>query len=483
METLVYLGIGALLGGGLTFVVLLFKGRADTVKSEEKLLAAIEKAAETKVWYERLLQQANEGFEKERAELEARKEAEVLKLQEQLAREMQFFEERLEETRVRAEEELRKVQEDAQLRWTQTLKLLKAEVAGLSAEHLESQQKKLQESNQENVDRLLLPLREKIQNFTDAFSRHQTQQAELKTTVEQVVRGLTEQTLLLRKDTEELTRALKADPKKQGNWGEAVLKNILDASGLTEGRDFFIQAHEKDEDGKTLIPDIKIRLPRCAETIGSVSDGENGARGLEEQFLIVDSKVSITHYLAFMMAEDENERESAVRKHVQSVKKHIDELSEKNYAGKLKGTVGCVLMFIPNEGSWLLAMEREPGLLVEAYRKRVLLVNPATLMLALNTIRLIWQGHQQAENVRKIIDSATRIYEKFAGISENFVRLGTALDSARDVYSHTQKQFVAGRGNLVRQFENWKELGIQSTKQLHPRLLEEAQNGAGSETD
>lgn len=481
METLIFSGIGFFVGVCITSVVFISKGRTDAEVSAEKLRASYENTEAMKGWYERLLQQTEEKFEKERADLEDRNETDRQDRLEKFEYEKQLLKERLEETQQRADAELLRLQEETRRQWGQYTKLLRAEFAGLSAEHLESQQKKLQDANRENVDRLLLPLREKIQNFTDAFSRHQTQQTELKTTVEQVIHGLTEQTLLLRKDTEELTRALKADPKKQGNWGEAVLKNILDASGLTEGRDFFIQAQEKDEQGKTLIPDVKIRLPRCAETVGIISDCENGTDEQEEQFLIVDSKVSITHYLNFMMSDDESEREAFARKHVQSVKKHIEELSAKNYAGKLKGAVGCVLMFVPNEGSWLLAMEREPGLLMEAYRKRILLVNPATLMLALNTIRLIWQGHQQAESVRKIIESATRIYEKFTGISENLVRLGSALESAHEAYTQTRKQFASGRGNLVRQFENWKELGIQSTKEIHPKLLEESRNGSEPE--
>ncbi|MBO5438929.1 MAG: hypothetical protein J6A23_14820, partial [Thermoguttaceae bacterium] len=182
METLIFSGIGFFVGVCITSVVFISKGRADAEVSAEKLRASYENTEAMKGWYERLLQQTEEKFEKERADLEDRNETDRQDRLEKFEYEKQLLKERLEETQQRADAELLRLQEETRRQWGQYTKLLRAEFAGLSAEHLESQQKKLQDANQENVDRLLLPLREKIQNFTDAFSRHQTQQTELKTT-------------------------------------------------------------------------------------------------------------------------------------------------------------------------------------------------------------------------------------------------------------------------------------------------------------
>lgn len=356
------------------------------------------------------------------------------------------------------QEQFERARLDMERQWRGRLKLLRAEFENLSQRHLRAQQEGLEAGNRENIGEILRPLREKIETFTTEFTRNRGQQIVLQTAIETAVKGLTEQTKLVGENAGSLVRALKADPKKQGNWGEAVLKNILDASGLTEGRDYFLQAREQDEKGKMWIPDVKILLPKTEEET-------------EEAFIIVDSKVSISAYLRYMQTENEKEKRTFLREHIESVRKHYRELSAKNYAQNVANTAGYVLMFIPNEGSYLLAMENEPGLTLEAYRSHILIVNPTNLMLALNIVRILWQSRRQTENVKDIIESATRIYEKFASITENLVRLGSSIQNVVKFHDQLVSQFSQGKGNLVRQFTTWKELGITSTRQIEPKLL------------
>lgn len=399
-----------------------------------------------------LFQQQQERFENEKHLLEERYQSEKQTAKEQFEKELQALATRLDEEKQRFEKEKTETKAETERQWAQNMELLKAEFEKISQKHLDHQHAKIQESNHENVSQLLSPLKEKIKDFSEAFSQNKDQQISLKTAVETAIRGLQDQTLQLQKDTENLTKALKANPKKQGDWGEAILKNILDASGLRENYDYVLQLREKSHE-QTFIPDVQIRLPKQSE-----SD--------EEGFLIIDSKVSITHYLSYMQTENEIDRKQYLKLHLDSVRKHYKELSSKDYGTKVKNTVGYVMMFMPNEGSYLLAMENDPQLALDAYRDHVIIINPTNLMLALNIVRLLWQSQRQTDNVREIINSANKIYEKFTGIAKNLCDLGNHIDRTHKTYKGLRSQFCQGRGNLVRQFENWRELGIPSSKRI-----------------
>lgn len=342
--------------------------------------------------------------------------------------------------------------------WQDKIRALRLEFESFSTRQIETQKTRLETVNQASVEKLLRPLREKIEVFSQSFTTNRDEQTKLRTAIETSINTLMLQTQQIGKNAEELTRALKADPKKQGNWGETVLQNILDASGMTCGRDYFAQTAEYDESGKRLIPDIKVRIP-------NLEQGEEG-------FILIDSKVSITHYLNFMQTEDEKQRELYLKQHIQSVRKHVQELHEKNYAQKLKNSFGYVMMFIPNEGGYLLAVENAPQLVMEAYRQNIVILNPTNLMLALNLIRQLWQSRNQAENVQAIVESASKIYEKFAGVTKELAELGKQLDRAVATFNSALSKFAIGKGNLVRSFENWKELGVSGNRLIPPRLIE-----------
>jgi len=444
---LIGLGAGILLGGSLSFFYFQL--------SKTKLEAALQK--ESADSHAAMLQQhLNVQAELERRAVSAESKSQAVKanqelllekLREQFENEKETMRNQFHENRIMMENQ-----------WSEKLQVLRGEFEKLSRQHVEAQKTSIDTVNRESLDRLLVPLHEKIKDFTANFTKNNEKQTELRTSIETSIRNLLEQTKQIGKNADELTRALKADPKKQGNWGEAVLQNILDASGLTADRDYFAQAAELDELGKKLIPDIKVRLP----------DSDGG----EEKFILIDSKVSITDYLKFTQAEDENQKMIHLKNHIQSVRKHIQELYDKNYAQRIKNSTGYVMMFIPNEGSYLLALENDPQIALDAYRKRVILLNPTNLMLALNLVHQLWQSQKQAKNVQAIIETANKIYEKFVGVTQEMADLGKNLDKSVQSFNSALSRFTLGRGNLVRSFENWKELGISSNRQVNAKLIE-----------
>ncbi len=344
---------------------------------------------------------------------------------------------------------------EMQRQWEEKMQTMRLAFDKLSAEHLRQQQADMKATNRESVENLLMPLRQTIETFKKEFSDKMTDTARTDAVMKEAIRHLSEKTELLDQSATRLTRALKADPKKQGDWGEEILRNILEASGMTEGIDFETQSRESDEEGNLYIPDVKVKIPG-------------------EGYLIVDSKTSIKAYLEYLEADNEAERKQKLREHIDSVRKHYRELAEKHYPKKVKDAAGYVLMFIPNEGSYLLAVENDPRLAIDAYREHIIIVNPTNLMLALQIVSLLWQNQKQTKNVRDIIDAATKLYEKFATFSESFNTIGERLQSLNRVYGEARSQLTDGPGNFARRLESFKEKGVLTNKTIHPKLLEES---------
>ena len=338
--------------------------------------------------------------------------------------------------------------------WELKLQTLRQEFENLSERHLKEQQEKLKASNRENVEMLLAPLKETIHGFSEEFKHNKEQQVANKASIETIIKSLMERTELIGKNAAELTRALKADPKKQGNWGEAVLKNILESSGMEEGREFTTQQQETDEEGRRLIPDVVVHLP----------EGRN---------VIIDSKVSLTAYTNYMTTDEPSERERLLKEHLNSVRKHVKELASKDYQKVVRNSAGYVLMFIPNEGSYILAMENDARLATDAYREHIIILNPTNLMMALQLVYHLWQSERQSKNVESIYNSASKLYDKFVGFSENFMKIGTSIDALQKLYATAGGQLTTGRGNIVRQLEQWKKKGMTSTKNIPHQLLQD----------
>ena len=373
-------------------------------------------------------------------------------LKESHRQEVAHLKEQFEQSKREQREQADDSKKEMQKQWEEKIRVMKLEFDKLSADHLQQQQESMKATNKESVENLLNPLRETIDKFSKEFQDKMTDTARTDAVMQEAIKTLNAQTTQLGKDAQNLTQALKADPKKQGDWGEAVLKNILEASGLTEGVDFFTQEHQKDAEGKIDIPDVKVKL--------------HG-----DSYLIIDSKTSIKGYLDYVNAEDAVSQEQALKAHLKSVNEHVNELANKHYPNKVENAAEYVLMFIPNEGSYILAMENDARLAAEAYKRHIIIVNPTNLMLALKIVWLFWQNEKQTKNVKDIIDSAKKMYDKFAIFSETFAALGNQLTTVSGTYQKGITQLCEGKGNFVRQLESLKEKGVITDKTVNPKLL------------
>lgn len=332
-----------------------------------------------------------------------------------------------------------------------SLKALREQFTNLAARQLEASRAGLAEDNRTRFKALFEPLGAQLEAFRKAFEANRDQQVTNKASFEAALERLNKQTLQISADAEALTKALKSEAKTQGNWGELILENILAAAGLTEGVDYRLQAQELDETGQKLIPDVEILLPH-------------------NEVLLVDSKVSITAYANYMAATDDTARQKAATDHLASVRAHVKELADKDYPGRIRAAQNYILMFIPNEGSYLLALEHDRQLVTEAFRSRVIIVNPTTLLLCLQIAALLRSREAQSEKAEKIIAAATKLYEKFASFTDTFVAIGEQLDKAKNAYDTAHKQLSSGRGNIIKQLEGFKSLGVVTSKQLNKRL-------------
>lgn len=337
----------------------------------------------------------------------------------------------------------------------QAVETLRVQFAALAQEKLKASSEGLSEMNQKSLTGILAPYREQLEQFRKAFVDNLQQQVANKASFEQAISDLGNRALKIGAEAENLAKALKNESKTQGDWGEMVLSNILSAAGLREGFDFFPQAQEVDEFGNRLIPDVEIPLPN-------------------KEKLLVDSKASITAYLDYVAAADDAAREEAVKAHLSSVRKHMEELADKDYIKKVKGAQGYILMFIPNEGSYLLAMERDRRLAMDAFRRHVIIVNPTTLLLCLQIVALLRSREAQNENAEKISAAAAKMYEKFATFSVTFTDIGKRLDGLAEAYKRAHGQLCEGNANVVKQLESLKDMGVVTSKTIHEKILGDA---------
>lgn len=321
---------------------------------------------------------------------------------------------------------------------------------------LEAKGKQLNEQQQERLGTILQPLQQRIKDFEkqvrDAYESEGKERHLLKSEVLKLV----EQNQRLSKDADNLTKALKGDSQSQGAWGEMILEKLLESAGLMPGQEYSMQESTTLGDGSRMRPDAVVFLP-------------------EGKHLIIDSKVSLLHYEGFASSSDETERDRFLKLHVESLRNHARGLGEKDYT-KLYGvqSVDFVLMFVPIEPAFLLALRERPAIFQEAYDRQVVMVTHSTLMATLRTIHGIWKNERVARNHMEIADRAGKLYEKFAGFAEDLIKVGKQLDSAQDNYKEAMNKLSKGPGNLVRQVELIKELGAKTNKSINPALLQRA---------
>ena len=386
------------------------------------------------------------------------------------ASELQSLKAQMENERLFAE----KLRAESDQQWAQKLESLKQEMHRMTieqqkaaAEQLAAKQSALQENNRLQMDELLKPIKEQFADFKKSVEESKTQnevnKKELQSTFEatmklfqqeqqQAVTSLKEQTSKIGSDAANLTKALKGDSKMQGDWGEMVLETILENSGLRKGEEFFIQENTKDENGKNFRPDVIVRFP-------------------EGRSVVIDSKVSLTAYTDALAAETDEERERLMKSHALSVRKHIDELAEKDYSKLVDDAIGFVLMFIHNETSYIAAMKQQPDLSRYAYQKKIIIISPSNLLMALQLAYNLWQYDRQNKNVEKIVKTAADLYDKVVGFEDTFTSIGDLLTRLSGTYDKAKKQLYDGTGNVMRRVESLKNLGVTPKKQI--KALEE----------
>lgn len=326
----------------------------------------------------------------------------------------------------------------------------------LASEILEDKTRRFTEQNKTNLDQLLEPLKVKITEFQGKVQEVYVQEGKDRSALAEQVKQLMALNNQLSKDAHNLTSALKGQAKAQGNWGELILERVLEASGLRKGHEYDVQESHTRADGSRAQPDVVVHLP-------------------EERHLIVDAKVSLTAYEEHANAETDHQREAALRRHLDSVRAHVRELSEKNYQ-QLYGlqSLDFVLMFIPVEPAFMLAISHDSDLWQDAWKKNVLLVSPSTLLFVVRTVAHLWRQEQQNRNAQEIANRGAELYDKLAGFVGDMETLGDRLDQAKRAYDGALNKFSTGRGNVIRQAEMLKELGVKPVKQLPQNLVDAA---------
>jgi len=305
--------------------------------------------------------------------------------------------------------------------------------------------------NRSSVEGIIKPLKEQIDSLRMQLNDTRVKNAENKAALETSIKNLVDQTQKIGEDAIALTKALKGDKKLQGNWGEALLNTILSSSGLKEGIHYFVQKTYYDDNGHNFRPDVVIILPQ------------------DDSSIIVDSKVSLNAYVDYCNTDDPIEKESLLLKHVDAIKSHVDELAAKDYSNLVKGSIGFVLMFVANEASYIAALEKSPTLLEYARQRKVIIVSPANLITALQLTLLLWKAELQKQNIVKIIDLGSKIYDKFVLFTDSFSKIGDSLKAANEAYDTTFNRLTIGKDNLVGKMRKFRELGLQPTKQLNKK--------------
>lgn len=313
---------------------------------------------------------------------------------------------------------------------------------------LEEKTLKFTDRNKEQMDLVVSPLQKQLQEFQLLINRNATeglaQQKSMKSEIERIYQLNQE----LSKKATDLTKALTSESKIQGNWGELILHRLLEVAGLEKGREFETEISFTNEDNNRYRPDVLIHLP-------------------QHKTLIVDAKVSLTAFERYVNAEDDSERQSQLKQHVKSMQTHIKVLSDKSYQNiEQIDSLDFVLMFVPVESAFLEAVNSQPNLIEEAYKKNVLILSASNLLATLRTVMVLWQNENQNKNAQLIADKAGKMYDKFVGFVDDLNEIKSRLDQADNAWHNAENKLNSGRGNLIRQADTLKQLGARNSKQL-----------------
>ncbi|MBT8177762.1 MAG: DNA recombination protein RmuC [Eudoraea sp.] len=330
------------------------------------------------------------------------------------------------------------------------------EFENLANKILEEKSSKFAKQNKESLENILNPLKEKIKTFEDKVEKTHKESIDYHAALRQQIFGLKELNEQMSREATNLTKALKGDSKMQGNWGELVLERVLEKSGLEKDREYSVQKSFTLEDGSRVLPDVIINLP----------DGKK---------MIVDSKVSLTDYERYVNAEDDL-RPKFLQDHVSSIKKHVSELSSKKYEELYEmESPDFVLMFVPIEPAFALAINHDNMLYNQAFEKNIVIVTPSTLLATLRTIDSMWNNEKQQRNAIEIARQAGALYDKFEGFITDLTKVGRKMDEAKREYQGAMNKLVEGRGNIVTSIEKLKKMGAKAKKSLPDPILKRAE--------
>ncbi len=428
LTELLFFGIGLLVGGAALFFI--YRNRLDSANmvSNEKI---------------RDLSTSIEAQEIS----ESKKDEEIIGLNRNLAAKESDYK-HLNERMLEQKGEIDKIQEKFRI-----------EFRNLANDILEEKTKKFTEQNSVRLGEILNPLNQKIKEFEKKIEETYDKETQQRVSLKEEVKRLAELNQLVSKEASNLTKALKGDAKTQGNWGEVILENILEQSGLVKNREYLVQPSFTKDTGTRLQPDVLVTYPG-------------------DRSVIIDSKVSLTAFERYISAETEKQRELALKEHLISVRNHVKELADKNYhdIAQIKA-LDFVMMFLPIEPAYHLAIQEDPELWNFAYEKRILLISPTNLIAALKMVESMWRQEYQNKNVMEIARQSGALYDKFEGLISDLSDLGKRLDSAQVHYKSTMSKLSDGRGSLVSKVEQIKKLGAKTKKSLPQDLLQKAMEG------
>ncbi|SDH27100.1 DNA recombination protein RmuC [Winogradskyella thalassocola] len=442
-------GIGAFIG--LKFSQL--KSKSDKSTLEERNANLQQQFNEFKTYSETENQKQNQYFTQQLTELkETISKIEIER--EAIRREKDFLNtelsrrnseyENLEKANLKRDEELVLQQEQ-----------LRKDFELMASKILDEKSEKFTLQNKENIKNILNPLQEKIQLFEKKVDDTQKESISMHSALKEQLVGLKDLNQIMAKEATNLTRALKGDSKTQGNWGELVLERVLEKSGLEKDREYFVQQNFQREDGSRVMPDVVLHLP-------------------DSKKMIIDSKVSLTAYEQFVNAEDD-QRPLFLKAHVNSIKKHVDQLSAKNYQDLYDiESPDFVLMFIPIEPAFAVAINEDNSLYNKAFEQNIVIVTPSTLLATLRTIDSMWNNEKQQQNALEIAKQAGALYDKFEGLVIDLTGVGKKIDAAKSDYSSAMNKLVDGKGNLISRVEKIKKMGAKAKKSLPESIIKRA---------
>lgn len=332
---------------------------------------------------------------------------------------------------------------------------LSAEFKNLANDIFDAKQKSFKEQNQLQMDGLLKPLGEKIKDFEKRVEETYNRESKERFSLAREVKGLQELNVRISQDAVNLTNALKGESKTQGTWGEVILERVLERSGLEKGREYEVQVNLRNEAGQRFQPDVVVHLP-------------------EGKDVIIDAKVSLVSYERYCSAAPGPAQNEALKAHILSLRQHVKQLGAKDYQNLENiRTLDFVLLFVPVEAAFTLAVQQDSEIFANAFDKNIVLVAPSTLLATLRTIQNIWRYEQQNKNAKEIAGKAGALYDKFVNFVADLEDIGGRLDGVQAVYARAHNRLVSGKGNLVSRAENMRELGARVTKTLPAHLLEE----------